>query len=279
MELSTVSVDSAASVDGIRLADLAEELPVGRSSLFELLKGLTIATSRGPGPDGKGRVAWVSSADADRLRAAAHSVNKGERKIADFAAQHTVSLSSLRTPQTLKKGAASTDSPDAAPFLARLEAAERAVSSGLGLTTAETAWILGVLPGSSPVTRGGITATRTSKNCWRLTKAALALLLFLPLASCSFEESEETRQNMAFIQCRDHVKSRLKAPSTANFPLLQFTVSMVSPLTYKVRSYVDAQNAFGAQIRSNYVCTIEKVKPEEDSADPRSWRLVELSID
>jgi hypothetical protein len=174
MELSTVSVDSAASVDGIRLADLAEELPVGRSSLFELLKALTIATAKGPGPDGKGRVAWVSSADADRLRAAAHSVNKGERKIADFAAQHTVSLSSLRTPQTLKKSpAASTDSPDAAPFLARLEAAERAVSSGLGLTTAETAWILGVLPGSSPVTRGGITATRTSKNCWRLSKAEM----------------------------------------------------------------------------------------------------------
>lgn len=175
MELSTVSVDSAASVDGVRLADLSEELPVGRSSLFELLKALAITTSKGPGPDGKGRVAWVSSADADRLRAAAHSVSKGERKIADFAAQQTVSLSSLRTPQTHKKAAppVSADSPDAAPFLARLEAAERAVSSGLGLTTAETAWILGVLPGSSPVTRGGITATRTSKNCWHLTKAAL----------------------------------------------------------------------------------------------------------
>jgi len=175
MELSTLSTDSAASVDGIRLADLAEELPVGRSSVFELLKALTITTSKGPGPDGKGRVAWVSDADADRLRTAAHAVHKGERKIADFAAQHTVSLASLRTPQTLKKAAppTSVDSPDSSPFLARLEAAERAVGSGLGLTTAETAWILGVLPGSSPVTRGGITATRTSKNCWLLSKASL----------------------------------------------------------------------------------------------------------
>jgi hypothetical protein len=34
-----------------------------------------------------------------------------------------------------------------------------------------TEWILGEIPGSSPVTRGGITATRTGKNCWLLSKA------------------------------------------------------------------------------------------------------------
>lgn len=159
-----------AAVDGIRLADLSEELPLGRSSVFELLKGLAIKTVKGPGANGKGRVAWVSDADADRLRQAARAVHAGERKISDFA----VSLASLRTPQTLAKKtpAASSDSMDASPFLARLEAAERAVSSGLGLTTAETAWILGVIPGSSPVTRGGITASRTSKNCWRLSRAS-----------------------------------------------------------------------------------------------------------
>jgi hypothetical protein len=166
MELSTLSTDSASSVDGIRLADLAEELPIGRSSLFELLKALSVTTAKGPGPDGRGRVAWVSSADADRLRTAAHSVNKGEARIADFSAALTPRKDAFR-----RSPAASADAPDSSPFLARLEAAERAVGSGLGLTTAETAWILGVLPGSSPVTRGGITATRTSKNCWRLTKA------------------------------------------------------------------------------------------------------------
>ena len=162
-----------ASPDGIRLADLAEELPIGRSSLFELLKSLKIVSIKGPGADGKGRVAWVSSADADRLRAAAHAVSKGEKRVADFVAQHTVSIASPRTPQTLKKAAPlSTDSTDASPFLARLEAAERAIASGLGLTTAETAWILGVTPGSSPIKRGGILATRTGKNCWLLSRAS-----------------------------------------------------------------------------------------------------------
>jgi hypothetical protein len=273
--METLVSMNPASVDGIRLIDLAEELPLGRSSLFELLKGLAIKTIKGPAGNGKGRVAWVSSADADRLREAARAVHAGERKIADFSA----ALASLETPPTQGGGnTASSPSSSSAPFLARLEAAERAVSSGLGLTTSETAWILGVHPGSSPLTRGGITAERTSKNCWRLSRAALAALLFLSLGSCSLEEAEETRQNMAFIQCKDHVRARLKAPSTAKFPFSEFSVSTVSPLTYKVSSYVDAQNSFGAQIRSNYICTIKRSAPQGDRNDPRSWTLVDVSI-
>jgi len=165
-----VSMDSAATVDGIRLADLAEELPLGRSSVFELLKGLAIKTIKGPASNGKGRVAWVSSADAERLREAARAVHAGERKIADFSA----ALVSLETPQTPAKGtpAPSADSTDSAPFLARLEAAERAVSSGLGLTTAETAWILGKEPRGSSCRKGGIVAIHEGVNVWRLAKVA-----------------------------------------------------------------------------------------------------------
>ena len=184
MELPTTSANSAASVDGVRLADLAEELPVGRSSVFELIKALTVRTHKGPGPDGKGRMAWVSDADAKRLREAAQAVAAGERKIADFS-----SAISARKDPTGKKPL-SPDSTDAAPFLQRLEAAERAISSGLGLTTAETTWILGVIPGGSPLTRGGITATKTGKNCWLLSRVAIALLLFLPLTSCSSPKKE-----------------------------------------------------------------------------------------
>jgi len=165
---SPKSADSADSVlDGIRLSELAEELPVSRSSVFELLKRLAIVTGKGPDAGGKGRVAWVSNEQAERLRSAAHAVHSGERKIADFSS--AITTRALQTKKALS--AASTDSADPTPFLARLEAAERAVASGLGLTTAEVSWVLGVSPGSSPVTRGGITATRTGKNCWLLSKA------------------------------------------------------------------------------------------------------------
>ena len=179
MASSAPSPDSAdpaaAVVDGVRLAELTEALPVSRGSVFELVKALGIVTVKGPGPDGRGRVAWVSAPDADRLAEAAQRVARGEVRIADLAG----GLVSQRTPQTPQTApgapsAPSPDSADPAPFLARLEAAERAIRSGLGLTTTETAWILGVKPGGSPVTRAGITATRTGWNCWRLESAGSA---------------------------------------------------------------------------------------------------------
>ena len=155
------------TVDGVRLAELIESLPLSRGSIFELLKALAITTEKGPGLNGKGRVAWLSAESADRLTQAAHKVNRGEIRIADLSGQLT-----LQTPQTaaMAPSAESADSADPAPFLARLEAAERAIASGLGLTTAEVSWVLGVKPGSAEVIRGGIKASRTKINCWLLTR-------------------------------------------------------------------------------------------------------------
>lgn len=163
--------DAEAAVDGVRLAELIEQLPLSRGSVFELVKALGITTVKGPGPGGRGRVAWLSSGDADRLSDAAGQVARGEVRIADLAG----GLQRPPTRQTLRDapGAASGQSADPAdpgPFLARLEAAERAIATGLGLTTTEVAWILGVRPGGSPLTRGGIKATRTGWNCWRLER-------------------------------------------------------------------------------------------------------------
>lgn len=160
------------TIDGIRLTELIEQLPLSRGSVFELVKVLGISTTKGPGPGGKGRVAWVASSDADRLADAAGRVHRGEVRIADLAG----GLQRHPTRQTLQEAPGpvsghSADPGDPAPFLARLQAAELAVRSGLGLTTAEVAWILGVKPGSSAITRGGITAIKTGWNCWRLQSA------------------------------------------------------------------------------------------------------------
>lgn len=160
------------TIDGIRLTELIEQLPLSRGSVFELVKVLGIVTTKGPGPGGRGRVAWLTSSDADRLSEAAARVDRGEVRIADLAG----GLQRRPTHQTLQEATGpvsghSADPADPGPFLARLEAAERAIRSGLGLSTSETAWILGVKPGSSPVTRGGIRATRTGWNCWRLQSA------------------------------------------------------------------------------------------------------------
>ena len=47
----------AATADGVRLAELAESLPLSRASVFEVVKALGITTSKGPGPGGRGRPA------------------------------------------------------------------------------------------------------------------------------------------------------------------------------------------------------------------------------
>lgn len=162
------SAESAVSVDGARLTELIEALPLSRGSIFEIIKALGIVTTKGPGPGGKGRVAWVSNADGERLFDAAHRVNKGEIRIADLASGLT---QQTRHTPLLAVVPDSADTNDPKQFLARLKAADLAVCSGLGLTTREVAWIIGVNPGGANITRAGITCIKTGKNCWLMSRS------------------------------------------------------------------------------------------------------------
>ena len=172
-----LSPDSGGAVDavpdGITLSELVTQLPLSRASVFEVIKALAITTTRGPGPGGRGRVAWLSAGDAQRVSEAAHAVHRRERRISDLAQ----GLQSPATRQTLPAAPVagsgeSGDRVDAVRLQARLRAAEMAISSGLGLSTAEAAWILGARPAGAVVVRGRIQATRTGFNCWTLSAAS-----------------------------------------------------------------------------------------------------------
>lgn len=171
---SAQSADSAdaadAVLDGVRLAELIESLPVSRGSVFELVKALGIETMKGPGPGGRGRVAWVGSHDADKLEAAAREVAAGRLRIADVGAI----VQRQQTPQAMPTvaPAVSPDSADGDGLLQRIEAAERALRTGFPLSTAEVAWIIGARPGAAVVDRGGIRAERLARNVWRLSAAS-----------------------------------------------------------------------------------------------------------
>ncbi len=52
--------------------------------------------------------------------------------------------------------------------LSRLEAGRLALETGLPLSTAEAAWLLGARPGGGAVTRGRVTARRHARNVWTL---------------------------------------------------------------------------------------------------------------
>lgn len=81
---------------------------------------------------------------------------------------------------------------------------------------------------------------------------------------------------MAFVQCKTFVKERLKAPSTADFPILDRESINMGDHTYVIRSYVDSQNSFGAMIRNKTFCKV-KWNGTED-ADIRNWKLIELEM-
>lgn len=56
--------------------------------------------------------------------------------------------------------------------------------------------------------------------------------------------------------CRDGVKARLKAPSTAQFS--QESIAGMTETRWKVSGVVDAQNGFGAMLRQRYSCQADK---------------------
>lgn len=99
------------------------------------------------------------------------------------------------------------------------------------------------------------------------TKSLLLLAVFVVLAlgstntgggGGSGSSPVTDRRIDAFVMSHQYVEAQLKAPSTAKFPW--YDESFVADLgndTYRVTAYVDAQNGFGAMIRSYYVCELQ----------------------
>ena len=57
-----------------------------------------------------------------------------------------------------------------------------------------------------------------------------------------------------FYDCKQQVLSRLKAPSSAEFGDFDFASHQGN--SYVLKSYVDAQNSFGAKLRNTFLCTV-----------------------
>jgi len=63
-------------------------------------------------------------------------------------------------------------------------------------------------------------------------------------------------ETTAFVMSQTFVKRQLKAPSTANFPWSSsdgVSIRRKGGCRFEVSAYVDAENSFGAKIRSPYV--------------------------
>lgn len=88
-------------------------------------------------------------------------------------------------------------------------------------------------------------------------------------------ELASDRSSDASIFCRRQMTETLIAPSTADFPYLDERVWRLPNARYVIKSYVDAQNAFGAMVRTHWRC--EVLYKGGRALDSTSWELVKLS--
>ncbi len=103
------------------------------------------------------------------------------------------------------------------------------------------------------------------------------------LAGGSGEQSEEDKRRadniMAKIMCEGFVEKRLKSPSSADFAGAFDGVKGANHINsdekfhyFEMKSWVDAQNSFGAKIRTNFYCKIKN----EIGTD--QWVLIKLKM-
>ena len=75
--------------------------------------------------------------------------------------------------------------------------------------------------------------------------------------STNSKYSEDEIKLIIKMYVEDIIKEKLKSPSTAKFPSLSdWSIYEKSYNTYSVSSYVDAENGFGAEIRTYFSLTV-----------------------
>lgn len=87
-----------------------------------------------------------------------------------------------------------------------------------------------------------------NKTMSMLVARGLVVLVLLTLNGCSNEFNDIS----AYACAQNAVKNRLKSPSTAKFCSYTDAKITLSGNIYTVSGYVDAQNGFGATIRSKF---------------------------
>jgi hypothetical protein len=114
------------------------------------------------------------------------------------------------------------------------------------------------------------------KRLFLLSLITVAGLLFCAFVGLGITNVVTTarankRNQAIFDICQSFTTDGLKAPATAKFP--EFNIRMLTEDedgSYTVKSYVDAQNGFGALIRNDFVCRVKPVAA--------SWVLLDLTI-
>jgi hypothetical protein len=102
-----------------------------------------------------------------------------------------------------------------------------------------------------------------------ITIICLGIFLLSRQGNGGTEKSYVPNDTEASIMCQVFVERQLKAPKTADFPATSQDKVTHTGSAWTIVSYVDAENSFGAMIRTDYDCTVEYIGNEE-------WKLISL---
>jgi hypothetical protein len=92
----------------------------------------------------------------------------------------------------------------------------------------------------------------------RLNRMGTAAAIQIAEKKRDAESKQHPQIDEAFVKCRSAVRGNLKAPSTADFaPYSRGSVIDLGKWQYRVQSYVDAENSFGAHLRSSFTSTVK----------------------
>jgi hypothetical protein len=117
---------------------------------------------------------------------------------------------------------------------------------------------------------------RNTKQSWGIGKKLVAGFFILWVGASVMQSVRRTHEDSAIEArrqkdwtdtlrygavkkaCKDTVLTRLKAPSTSEFPQpIDVRSNKNDPTVYFVLGAVDAQNSFGAKLRQEYVCKLK----------------------
>ena len=96
-----------------------------------------------------------------------------------------------------------------------------------------------------------------------------SIILGMTLASCGSGGKKTERPpdaTMAWIMTQDFVKQAIRSPSTADFGSMfgdyqspRDVVRQSGPNEFEINAWVDAQNGFGATVRTRFRCKVRYV--------------------
>ncbi len=102
-----------------------------------------------------------------------------------------------------------------------------------------------------------------------IVAAPAAYNAFFPDPAEAYQAKQDQEKKDAYVYAREIVKEQLKVPSSAEFQkAYEVEITEVGESKYSFSFWLEAQNSFGAKVRTTYNCTMQR---KDDK-----WHLIRL---